>query len=512
MSLLSVSDLHVSYRIQSGDVPAVRGVSFDIDKGEVLGLAGESGCGKSTIAGAIMRLLPESTKVTGTVMLNGEDVLLMKPGKLRAVRWTEASVIFQGAMHALNPVQRIGDQIAEAIIVHNQADEKQAMVRVGGLLEQVGLPPRRIKDYPHELSGGQKQRVMIAMALACNPSLVIADEPTTALDVMVQAQVLKLLKTLQADLGLAMLFITHDLSVLAEVSDRLAIMYAGPHRGGGAGRARLHRPEAPLHSRARGLVPGDRRRPVPDEAERSGRGSAGPAEHPLGLHVPPPLPAGVRGMPDDRSVPVRRRPGTAARPACWSGSPRRSGRCPMASDVRATGPAASGRRTPLLEVRDLKVTFAGRIGFVAGLRGKEGLSARAVDGVNLEIFPGEIVALAGESGCGKTTMARTIMGLEKPRAGEILFEGQPLGRNLRKYRRRVQMVFQDPTAALNPRQTIYESVAEGLRIHGINRSEDDSLSEEGMVARRSRAPGCAHPSASSCCTRTRSPVASASAS
>jgi peptide/nickel transport system ATP-binding protein len=227
MSLLSVNDLHVDYRIQSGDVPAVRGVNFEIDKGEVLGLAGESGCGKSTIAGAILRLLPDGTRVTGQVMLNGEDVLEMKPGKLRAVRWTEASVIFQGAMHALNPVQRIGDQIAEAILVHNQADEKEAMVRVGGLLEQVGLPPRRIKDYPHELSGGQKQRVMIAMALACNPSLVIADEPTTALDVMVQAQVLKLLKSLQADLGLAMLFITHDLSVLAEVSDRLAIMYAG---------------------------------------------------------------------------------------------------------------------------------------------------------------------------------------------------------------------------------------------------------------------------------------------
>ena len=227
MSLLSVHDLHVAYRIQSGEVPAVRGVDFEIDKGEVLGLAGESGCGKSTIAGAILRLLPEGTKVTGEVMLNGENVLEMKPGKLRAVRWTEASVIFQGAMHALNPVQRIGDQIAEAILVHNQADEKEAMVRVGGLLEQVGLPPRRIKDYPHELSGGQKQRVMIAMALACNPSLVIADEPTTALDVMVQAQVLKLLKSLQAELGLAMLFITHDLSVLAEVSDRLAIMYAG---------------------------------------------------------------------------------------------------------------------------------------------------------------------------------------------------------------------------------------------------------------------------------------------
>ena len=155
----------------------------------------------------------------------------------------------------------------------------------------------------------------------------------------------------------------------------------------------------------------------------------------------------------------------------------------MASDVRAPDPAASGSRTPLLEVRDLKVSFAGRVGFIAGLMGKEGLAARAVDGVNLEIFPGEIVALAGESGCGKTTTARTIMGLEKPRAGKILFEGEPLGRNLRKYRRRVQMVFQDPTAALNPRQTIYESVAEGLRIHGIHRSEDGSLSEEEMVAR-----------------------------
>ena len=227
MSVLSVRDLAVTYASQAGAIPAVRGVSLDIDKGEVLGLAGESGCGKSTVVNAILRLLPPGATTSGQVLLNDEDVLTMKPGRLRAVRWTGASVVFQGAMHALNPVQRIGDQLAEAAVIHRQSNQKEAMVRAGDLLEKVGLPPRRIRDYPHELSGGQKQRVMIAMALACSPSLIIADEPTTALDVMVQAQVLKLLNELQHEMGLAMLFITHDLSVLVEVCDRLAIMYAG---------------------------------------------------------------------------------------------------------------------------------------------------------------------------------------------------------------------------------------------------------------------------------------------
>src|SRR5918993_372962 len=227
MSVLEVRDLRVTYRTQGGDVPAVRGVDLDVPRGEVLGLAGESGCGKTTIASAILRLLPRRTKIEGTISLDGENVLEMKAKRLRAVRWTGASIIFQGAMHALNPVRRVGDQIAEAIVMHQQSSEQDAIVRVGSLLEEVGLPPRRLRDYPHELSGGQRQRVMIAMALACGPNLVIADEPTTALDVMVQAQVLKLLRNLQRELGLAMLFITHDLSVLIEVSDRLAIMYAG---------------------------------------------------------------------------------------------------------------------------------------------------------------------------------------------------------------------------------------------------------------------------------------------
>ncbi len=227
MSVLSVNDLSVTYQTQGGLVPAVRNVSFAVEKGKVLGLAGESGCGKSSIAHALLRLHPEGTKITGEVLLNGENVFDMSFGRLRAVRWSESSVVFQGAMHALNPVRRVGDQIVEAILLHEDISEKDARVRVGELVEQVGLPARRARDYPHELSGGQRQRIMIAMALACRPSLVIADEPTTALDVMVQAQILKLLNQLQADFGLAMVFITHDLSVLVEVCDRIAVMYAG---------------------------------------------------------------------------------------------------------------------------------------------------------------------------------------------------------------------------------------------------------------------------------------------
>jgi peptide/nickel transport system ATP-binding protein len=227
MSVLTVRDLNVTYSTQGGDVPAVRGVDLAVARGEVLGLAGESGCGKSTVAHAILRLLPAGARVDGEVLLNDEDVLAMKPGRLRAVRWTGAAIVFQGAMHALNPVRRVGDQIAEAMIIHHQAGEREALRRAQQLVEQVGLPARRVRDYPHELSGGQRQRIMIAMALACNPDLIIADEPTTALDVMVQAQVLSLLSGLQQEFGLAMIFITHDLSVLVEACDRIAVMYAG---------------------------------------------------------------------------------------------------------------------------------------------------------------------------------------------------------------------------------------------------------------------------------------------
>jgi peptide/nickel transport system ATP-binding protein len=219
--LLVVDDLNVTYRSSRGPIPAVRGVSLSLEAGETLGLAGESGSGKSSLIMALLRLVPPGTTVTGSVTMAGEDVLAMKPGRLRAVRWAEAAVVFQGAQHVLNPVRRVGQQIQEAIDCHTGSN------RVDDLLEQVGIPRSRRDAYPHELSGGQKQRVMIAMALACDPELLIADEPTTALDVMVQAQVLQLLADLRSERGLAMIFITHDLSVLSTVADRLAVMYAG---------------------------------------------------------------------------------------------------------------------------------------------------------------------------------------------------------------------------------------------------------------------------------------------
>jgi peptide/nickel transport system ATP-binding protein len=226
--MLSVRDLNVTYHGHGGAVPAVRGVSFDLAKGDSLGLAGESGCGKSTMANAILRLLPAGTEVTGEIILDGKDVLNLTPGGLRAVRWTAGAIIFQGALHALNPVQTVGEQIAEPMLLHKTAaDEKAANQRVGDLLGRVGLSAARADSYPHQLSGGQRQRVLIAMALACDPYLLIADEPTTALDLMVQAQVLALLDDLKEERDLTLMFITHDLSVLTYACRRLAVMYAG---------------------------------------------------------------------------------------------------------------------------------------------------------------------------------------------------------------------------------------------------------------------------------------------
>ncbi len=279
MSVLELRDLHITYRSERGYVPAVRGVDLEIGPGETVGLAGESGCGKSTIAASVLRLLPKSAEVTGRVILDGEDVYAMKPGRLRAVRWTSAAVVFQGALHSLNPVRRVGDQIEEAIHLHSRDDDGTARRRTNELLERVGIPSGRGRSYPHQLSGGQRQRVLIALALACGPKLLIADEPTTALDVMVQAQVLELLAELQRDNGLALLFITHDLSVLTTTCKRLAVMYAGRIVEEGPSEQVF---AAPLHPYSAALA-----RAFPTIGDRSSRmkphGLAGDPPHPAFL-------------------------------------------------------------------------------------------------------------------------------------------------------------------------------------------------------------------------------------
>ncbi len=226
--VLSVKDLTITYNSSAGPVPAVRGVSFDLAVGESLGLAGESGCGKSTLANSLLRLLPEGTVTSGEVTIDGQDLFALSPGGLRAVRWTTGAIVFQGALHALNPVQTAGRQVCEPMHIHETvASDDEARARSRQLFERVGLSANLLEAYPHQLSGGQRQRVLIAMALACDPQLLIADEPTTALDLMVQAQVLALIAELRKESSLSLIFITHDLSVLTYVADRLAIMYAG---------------------------------------------------------------------------------------------------------------------------------------------------------------------------------------------------------------------------------------------------------------------------------------------
>jgi peptide/nickel transport system ATP-binding protein len=246
MPMLEMRDVHVTYASDAGPVPAVRGVDLTLDSGEVLGIAGESGCGKSTLASTVLRLFPRDATVTGEVLLDGQDVLTMNWGQVRAARWAKASVVFQGALHSLNPIQRINKQLSEPILLHDKsATPESARARVVELIEQVGLPGRLADAYPHQMSGGQKQRIMIALALACRPQLLIADEPTTALDVMVQAQVLDLLQEIAKDHGLALMIISHDLSVLATTCDRVMVMYAGKVVETGPGSNVFRRPQHP---------------------------------------------------------------------------------------------------------------------------------------------------------------------------------------------------------------------------------------------------------------------------
>jgi ABC-type glutathione transport system ATPase component len=403
--LLELKNLSVTYRAGGDDVPAVNDVNLRLDPGDTLGIAGESGSGKSTVALSVLRLLPKSARVRGEILLDGEDVATMRWGRLRAVRWAEASVVFQGAMHALNPVRRVGDQIAEPIRLHaaEPPSRKTGLdARVAELLEQVDLSPSRAGAYPHELSGGQKQRVMIAMALACRPRLIIADEPTTALDVIVQAQVLDLVTRLVAERGLGLIMISHDLSVLAATCARIAVMYQGEVVEEGPG-ARVM--SAPRHEHTRALAAAFPT--IGDQASRF----APATSTPIPPVPPPPL------------------------------EPSKEGEV-------------------LLAAHDLRVVF----------RDRGGHRLDAVAGVDLEVRRNEIVALVGQSGSGKTTLARTLLALQAPTSGSVAYQGTPVpasGARLKAYRRQVQLVLQDPAAALNPRHTVYEAVAEGPRIHRL---------------------------------------------
>ncbi|GGV88931.1 ABC transporter ATP-binding protein [Streptomyces massasporeus] len=336
MSLLDVRNLTVTY---AGGAAAVRGVDLRLDAGQKLGLAGESGCGKSTLALALLRLLPAGARITGEVLLDGEDVLTMKWGRVRAVRWAGASIVFQGAMHSLNAVHRVGDQIAEPILLHRKATAAGAKKKTGELLEQVGLPAARADAYPHELSGGQRQRVMIAMALACDPRLIIADEPTTALDVMIQAQILRLIEQLVADQDLGLVMISHDLAVLADTCDRLAVMYAG--RVVEEGPARQVYEDA-RHPYARALSAAFPR--IGDPASRfAPQGLAGdppdPAALPSGCTFHPRCPVALESCPEED--PVLRAAGPERRAACVLVGPPGAGE-ETADEPAATEPAAPG--------------------------------------------------------------------------------------------------------------------------------------------------------------------------
>ncbi|GIH15292.1 hypothetical protein Raf01_34640 [Rugosimonospora africana] len=548
--MLEVRDLSVTYRQGAHAVPAVREVGFTLAGGEILGVAGESGSGKSTMAMSLLRLLPVGTEVSGDVTFNGENLRTASWGRLRAVRWAQASVVFQGAMSALNPVRTIGQQICEPILLHDKVTERVARRRTADLLDSVGVPARRQDDYPHELSGGQRQRVMIAMAMACRPNLIIADEPTTALDVMVQAQILRLLTDLVSDANIGVIMISHDLSVLADVCTQLAVMYTGRFVEIGPAAELFTQPRHPYtqaltrafprigdpRSRlAPGGLPGDP--PTPGQAVAAGCSfatrcsqvmpdcgtrditlwPAGDAREAACLRVLPeypdpgeaaaPDPAVAGDVPSPADGPAKSDPAksdpaksdpaksdpaktdsaesrpaesrladgrpTESRPAESRPTEHRAGTDParQADSGQPAGQSAGqtagqpagqqAGQAAILEVRGLRVTYPSR-----GGRGP----ARAVDGVDLTVDAGEIVALIGESGCGKSTLARALVGLVKPTSGEVHYRGTGLRYSnsaLKRYRRHAQLVLQDPAGALNPRQNVFDLVAEGPRLHGL---------------------------------------------
>jgi peptide/nickel transport system ATP-binding protein len=423
-ALLDVRQLDVQF----GGQRAVRGLDFSIAPGETLALVGESGCGKSSTALALMRLLPAEACVGGQILFEGRDLATLPASALRALRGNAVSMIFQEPMTSLNPVLTVGYQLIEVLRRHQGLSAAAARERALELLELVRIPEpqRRIDDYPHALSGGQRQRVMIAIAVANRPRLLIADEPTTALDVTIQAQILELLDSLRREFAMALLLITHDLGVVGQWADRVAVMHDGLIVEQGAAEQLF---TAPRHPYTRGLL-GASLGLAGDQHYRTQRlPEIGSALDPV---------SGARLFTLDRGRTV----------------------------ASVSAPAApEPARHPLLQLQDLEVRYPGAHGPV-----------RAVDGVSFDIAAGETVGLVGESGCGKSTLGKAILRLVDASAGRIVFDGCDVtrldGKKLRPFRRRVQMVFQDPYASLNPRHSVAAILDAALRVHGVDTRQE----------------------------------------
>ncbi|WP_037080244.1 ABC transporter ATP-binding protein [Pseudonocardia spinosispora] len=469
--ILQVSDLRVSFPSEAGEVRAVRGVNFTVGAGEVLGIVGESGSGKSVSALATMGLLPPQAEVAGSIRFRGEELLGRSDVAMSRIRGKRISMVFQDPLSALTPIFTVGDQVAEALLVHSQGamSKKAAAQRAVELLDVVGIPRAadRAKAFPHEFSGGMRQRVVIAIAIANNPDLIIADEPTTALDVTVQAQVLDVLRTARELTGAGLLLITHDLGVVAGVADRVQVMYAGRVVETAPVDDIFSAPRMPYTLGLLGSLPrldADRREPlVPIEGQPPSMVDLEP-----GCPFVPRCPLAVDQCREEEPALEGNGHGTA----CW-----RAGELvesePDAAELFGVSPEVAADVTPrnddlVLKVTDLARHYPLTKGTV--FRRQVG-TVRAVDGVSFELRTGEVLALVGESGCGKTSTLMEILGLGKPTEGSIEVLGRDvtgLGRaEKHAIRRDLQVVFQDPMASLDPRLPIGDVIAEPMQVHGV---------------------------------------------
>jgi peptide/nickel transport system ATP-binding protein len=481
--LLDINNLAVHYLTGPGPVKAVDGIDLGIAPGQALGLVGESGCGKTTAAKGILRLMPPNGRIPyGSIVFNGKDLASINEEAMRRTRWKEISWISQAAMNALDPVYRVGDQIVEAMQAHIDISKKDALKHTAQLFREVGIDPHRLRAYPHEMSGGMKQRAIIAMALALEPRMVIADEPTTALDVVTQAQILARMRRLRKDHGLALLFITHDISVVVQTCDTVAVMYGGKIMETGPVREVFKLPFHPYTMGLRNAFPtleGAQRElisipGIPPSLLNPPTGCRFAERCPFVEerchHEQPPLISVDHNRQSACHFPERaeefRR--LAEHDITWHRVTERLG---GEVNTQATNDGSRSAST-LIEVDQLTRHFDVPRSWVSSLlkRGPQQV-VHAVDAISFQIKQGEILGLAGESGSGKTTTGETLVRLQEPTKGSIIFDGNAIeslrGSHLHEFRRQAQMVFQDPYETLNPRFSIQDIVAEPLRIHKL---------------------------------------------